>query len=59
MFHRSFQGANSYGQLCFGHKDDVLFPQKVDVSCLPENIAIAMINGGGGHTAMITGCQFL
>ena len=57
MFYPAFQGANSYGQLCIGHKNDVSFPENVDVSRLPEHLAIAMINGGGGHTAITTGCQ--
>ena len=62
-WHKSFvsflssQGANSHGQLCLGHTDDVLIPESFDDS--PENtckpIEVALIQGGGGHTAVITG----
>ncbi|KAJ7412482.1 Secretion-regulating guanine nucleotide exchange factor [Willisornis vidua] len=47
-------GANSYGQLGLGHKEDVLVPQALkDVSCKRQDIA--SIAGGGGHSAVITG----
>nr|XP_038035485.1 secretion-regulating guanine nucleotide exchange factor isoform X3 [Anas platyrhynchos] len=47
-------GANSYGQLGVGHKEDVLIPQSLkDVSCKCEDIK--SITGGGGHSAVITG----
>ncbi|CAM5120531.1 unnamed protein product [Eretmochelys imbricata] len=47
-------GANSYGQLGLGHKDDVLLPQSLkDFSCKHQNIK--SIAGGGGHSAVITG----
>ncbi|NXO03057.1 SRGEF factor, partial [Rhinopomastus cyanomelas] len=47
-------GANSYGQLGLGHKEDVLVPQSLkDVSCKCQDIKI--ITGGGGHSAVITG----
>ncbi|XP_071283950.1 secretion-regulating guanine nucleotide exchange factor [Agelaius tricolor] len=47
-------GANSYGQLGLGHKEDVLVPQALeDVSCKCQDIA--SIAGGGGHSAVITG----
>ena len=53
----SSQGANSHGQLCLGHTDDVLIPESFDDS--PENTCklkeVALIQGGGGHTAVITG----
>lgn len=48
------KGANSYGQLGLGHKEDVLVPQALkDVSCECQDIA--SIAGGGGHSAVITG----
>ncbi|NXV79647.1 SRGEF factor, partial [Atlantisia rogersi] len=47
-------GANSYGQLGLGHKEDVLVPQLLkDVSCKCQDIK--SIAGGGGHSAIITG----
>ncbi|NXE26871.1 SRGEF factor, partial [Ardeotis kori] len=47
-------GANSYGQLGLGHKEDVLVPQSLkDVSCKCQDIK--SITGGGGHSAVITG----
>ncbi|KAM9373125.1 secretion-regulating guanine nucleotide exchange factor [Phaethornis superciliosus] len=47
-------GANSYGQLGLGHKEDVLVPQPLkDVSCKCQDIK--SITGGGGHSAVITG----
>ncbi|NWI54653.1 SRGEF factor, partial [Calyptomena viridis] len=47
-------GANSYGQLGLGHKEDVLLPQALkDVSCKCQDIT--SIAGGGGHSAVITG----
>ncbi|NXI48542.1 SRGEF factor, partial [Galbula dea] len=47
-------GANSYGQLGLGHKEDVLVPQSLkDVSCKCQDIK--GITGGGGHSAIITG----
>ncbi|XP_065694270.1 secretion-regulating guanine nucleotide exchange factor isoform X1 [Patagioenas fasciata] len=47
-------GANSYGQLGLGHKEDVLVPQSLkDVSCKCQDIK--SITGGGGHSALITG----
>ncbi|NWV00600.1 SRGEF factor, partial [Upupa epops] len=46
-------GANSYGQLGLGHREDVLVPQSLkDVSCKCEEIK--SITGGGGHSALIT-----
>ncbi|NXQ97782.1 SRGEF factor, partial [Sagittarius serpentarius] len=46
-------GANSYGQLGLGHKEDVLVPQSLkDVSCKCQDIK--SITGGGGHSAVIT-----
>ncbi|XP_058972380.2 secretion-regulating guanine nucleotide exchange factor isoform X1 [Pocillopora verrucosa] len=48
-------GANSYGQLCCGHKNDVSFPENVGASCHLKNSVVAAIDGGGGHTAIITG----
>lgn len=48
------KGANSYGQLGLGHKEDVLVPQALkDVSCECQDIA--SIAGGGGHSAVTTG----
>ncbi|XP_058713561.1 secretion-regulating guanine nucleotide exchange factor isoform X4 [Poecile atricapillus] len=47
-------GANSYGQLGLGHKEDVLVPQALkDVSCKCQDVV--SIAGGGGHSAVITG----
>ncbi|KFV78360.1 Secretion-regulating guanine nucleotide exchange factor, partial [Struthio camelus australis] len=46
-------GANSYGQLGLGHKEDVLVPQSVkDVSCKYQGFK--SITGGGGHSVAIT-----
>ncbi|KAM8922951.1 LOW QUALITY PROTEIN: secretion-regulating guanine nucleotide exchange factor [Lycaon pictus] len=45
-------GANSYGQLGLGHKEDVLLPQQLDDFCKPE--CIRRITGGGGHSAVVT-----
>ena len=45
------QGANSYGQLALGHKEDQLLPQMVK-NC-PDRIKCIL--GGGGHTAMLLG----
>lgn len=48
------KGANSYGQLGLGHKEDVLVPQSLkDVSGKCQDIE--SITGGGGHSAVITG----
>ncbi|KAJ6665031.1 hypothetical protein lerEdw1_005262, partial [Lerista edwardsae] len=48
------QGANSYGQLGLGHKEDALVPQVVkEFPCNPKNIR--NITGGGGHSAVVTG----
>ncbi|XP_066481773.1 secretion-regulating guanine nucleotide exchange factor isoform X2 [Tiliqua scincoides] len=47
-------GANSYGQLGLGHKEDVLVPQVVkEFPCKQKNIR--NITGGGGHSAVVTG----
>ncbi|NXC85341.1 SRGEF factor, partial [Cercotrichas coryphoeus] len=47
-------GANSYGQLGLGHKEDVLVPEALkDVSCKFQDIT--SIAGGGGHSAVTTG----
>eukprot|EP00071_Canis_lupus_P012350 XP_005633784.1 LOW QUALITY PROTEIN: secretion-regulating guanine nucleotide exchange factor [Canis lupus familiaris] len=46
------RGANSYGQLGLGHKEDVLLPQQLDDFCKPE--CIRRITGGGGHSAVVT-----
>ncbi|XP_062432492.1 secretion-regulating guanine nucleotide exchange factor isoform X2 [Rhea pennata] len=46
-------GANSYGQLGLGHKEDTLAPQSLkDVSCKCQGFK--SITGGGGHSALIT-----
>jgi len=52
-------GANSYGQLCLGHKEDVLVPESCELNDLPVNSKIISISGGGGHTAVITENQDL
>ncbi|XP_054998457.1 secretion-regulating guanine nucleotide exchange factor isoform X7 [Sorex araneus] len=45
-------GANSYGQLGLGHKEDVLLPQQLTEFCKPESVQ--RITGGGGHSAVVT-----
>ncbi|XP_044114855.1 secretion-regulating guanine nucleotide exchange factor isoform X3 [Neovison vison] len=45
-------GANSYGQLGLGHKEDVLLPQQLSDFYKPE--CIRRITGGGGHSAVVT-----
>ncbi|XP_045681465.1 secretion-regulating guanine nucleotide exchange factor isoform X2 [Phyllostomus hastatus] len=45
-------GANSYGQLGLGHKEDVLLPQQLNDFCKP--VCVRRITGGGGHSAVIT-----
>ncbi|XP_034502205.1 secretion-regulating guanine nucleotide exchange factor isoform X1 [Ailuropoda melanoleuca] len=45
-------GANSYGQLGLGHKEDVFLPQQLNDFCKPE--CIRRITGGGGHSAVVT-----
>lgn len=47
------QGANSYGQLGLGHKEDVLSAQQLNDFCKPG--CIKRITGGGGHSAVVTG----
>ncbi|KAJ8777660.1 hypothetical protein J1605_014313 [Eschrichtius robustus] len=45
-------GANSYGQLGLGHKEDVLLPQQLSNFCNPG--CVKRITGGGGHSAVVT-----
>ncbi|XP_053528998.1 secretion-regulating guanine nucleotide exchange factor isoform X2 [Artibeus jamaicensis] len=45
-------GANSYGQLGLGHKEDVLLPQRLNDFCKP--VCVRRITGGGGHSAVVT-----
>ncbi|XP_077617242.1 secretion-regulating guanine nucleotide exchange factor isoform X2 [Crocuta crocuta] len=45
-------GANSYGQLGLGHKEDVLLPQQLNDFCKSERVR--RITGGGGHSAIVT-----
>ncbi|NXD11818.1 SRGEF factor, partial [Nothocercus nigrocapillus] len=46
-------GANSYGQLGLGHREDVLVPQPLkDVCCKGQGFK--SITGGGGHSAVVT-----
>ncbi|XP_074228387.1 secretion-regulating guanine nucleotide exchange factor isoform X5 [Camelus bactrianus] len=45
-------GANSYGQLGLGHKEDVLLPQQLSDFCKPG--CVKRITGGGGHSAIVT-----
>uniref|UniRef100_A0A8C3WY39 Secretion regulating guanine nucleotide exchange factor n=1 Tax=Catagonus wagneri TaxID=51154 RepID=A0A8C3WY39_9CETA len=45
-------GANSYGQLGLGHKEDVLLPQQLSEFCKPG--CVKRITGGGGHSAIVT-----
>ncbi|XP_046540985.1 secretion-regulating guanine nucleotide exchange factor isoform X2 [Equus quagga] len=46
------RGANSYGQLGLGHKEDVLLPQQLNDFCKPG--CVRRITGGGGHSAVVT-----
>ncbi|ELW70753.1 Tryptophan 5-hydroxylase 1, partial [Tupaia chinensis] len=46
------KGANSYGQLGLGHKEDVLSPQQLHDFCQPGRIR--RITGGGGHSMVVT-----
>ncbi|GAB1292116.1 Secretion-regulating guanine nucleotide exchange factor [Apodemus speciosus] len=45
-------GANSYGQLGLGHKEDVLLPQRLSGFCKAG--CIKSVTGGGGHSAAVT-----
>ncbi|EPQ18368.1 Secretion-regulating guanine nucleotide exchange factor [Myotis brandtii] len=45
-------GANSYGQLGLGHKEDVFLPQQLNDFCKP--VCVRRIAGGGGHSAVVT-----
>ncbi|KAK1335904.1 hypothetical protein QTO34_003703 [Cnephaeus nilssonii] len=45
-------GANSYGQLGLGHKEDVFLPQQLKDFCKP--VCVRRITGGGGHSAVVT-----
>ncbi|XP_028357067.1 secretion-regulating guanine nucleotide exchange factor isoform X11 [Physeter macrocephalus] len=45
-------GANSYGQLGLGHKEDVLLPQQLSDFCNPG--CVKSITGGGAHSAVVT-----
>ncbi|XP_039206741.1 secretion-regulating guanine nucleotide exchange factor isoform X1 [Crotalus tigris] len=46
-------GANSYGQLGLGHKNDLLLPKAVKSFIFNQN-CIKSITGGGGHSAILT-----
>ncbi|XP_031242571.1 secretion-regulating guanine nucleotide exchange factor isoform X3 [Mastomys coucha] len=46
------QGANSYGQLGLGHKEDVFLPQQLSDFC--QASCIKSVTGGGGHSAVVT-----
>ena len=50
----SSKGANSYGQLGSGHREDTMIPTP---SSLPSTVArrLCQIMGGGGHTVLLTG----
>uniref|UniRef100_A0A8C6I9P4 Secretion regulating guanine nucleotide exchange factor n=1 Tax=Mus spicilegus TaxID=10103 RepID=A0A8C6I9P4_MUSSI len=45
-------GANSYGQLGLGHKEDVFLPQQLSDFC--QTGCIKSVTGGGGHSAVVT-----
>ncbi|XP_031242572.1 secretion-regulating guanine nucleotide exchange factor isoform X4 [Mastomys coucha] len=45
-------GANSYGQLGLGHKEDVFLPQQLSDFC--QASCIKSVTGGGGHSAVVT-----
>ncbi|XP_028644705.1 secretion-regulating guanine nucleotide exchange factor isoform X4 [Grammomys surdaster] len=45
-------GANSYGQLGLGHKEDVFLPQQLSDFCKPGHIK--NVTGGGGHSVVVT-----
>ncbi|XP_045227499.1 secretion-regulating guanine nucleotide exchange factor isoform X1 [Macaca fascicularis] len=49
---KKYCGANSYGQLGLGHKEDVLLPQQLNDFCKPRSVR--RITGGGGHSAVVT-----
>ncbi|XP_021781680.2 secretion-regulating guanine nucleotide exchange factor isoform X8 [Papio anubis] len=49
---KKYCGANSYGQLGLGHKEDVLLPQQLKDFCKPRSVR--RITGGGGHSAVVT-----
>ena len=46
-----FKGANSYGQLGQGNKEDLLCPKEL----LNLNLNTATVTGGGGHTLILAG----
>ncbi|KAL8591513.1 hypothetical protein ACOMHN_000528 [Nucella lapillus] len=46
-------GANSYGQLGQGHKEDQLAPVETAKTCVPCIPSPGIITGGGGHTLMV------
>nr|XP_034344546.1 secretion-regulating guanine nucleotide exchange factor isoform X4 [Arvicanthis niloticus] len=46
------RGANSYGQLGLGHKEDVFLPQQLSDFCKPG--CIKSVTGGGGHSVVVT-----
>ncbi|NXA37689.1 SRGEF factor, partial [Eudromia elegans] len=46
-------GANSYGQLGLGHREDVLVPQLLTNFCSKDQ-GFKSITGGGGHSAVVT-----
>ncbi|XP_038620429.1 secretion-regulating guanine nucleotide exchange factor isoform X2 [Tachyglossus aculeatus] len=47
-------GANGYGQLGLGHKEDVLLPQQLKDFCPSRRLG--SLTGGGGHSAVVTAC---
>ncbi|XP_058858782.1 secretion-regulating guanine nucleotide exchange factor isoform X1 [Acipenser ruthenus] len=47
-------GANSYGQLGLGHKEDVLQPEGARLGQCLEG-GVRTLAGGGGHSAVVTG----
>ncbi|MGH0165471.1 UNVERIFIED_CONTAM: hypothetical protein FKN15_063764 [Acipenser sinensis] len=47
-------GANSYGQLGLGHKEDVLQPEGARLGQCLEG-GVRSLSGGGGHSAVVTG----
>lgn len=54
------QGANSYGQLGLGNKEDTLLPMtcsQLDGPALPpwDGKQLVQVTGGGGHSILLTG----
>ena len=53
------QGANSYGQLGSGHKEDTLLPARCLLQPGVDIGQLRQITGGGGHSTLLTGRRVL